>query len=455
MTHKPFVALALLGPVIFAGCSGFGPSDRQGALPAVAAPSLGNPVSRYIKHVVVIIQENRSFENFFAGYPGADAPLYGYKLTKHGQRRRIPLHAITWDGPDLKHDWESSMADWDNGKMDGFDVLPEKSSSNAPNAAYAYVERSLVAPYWTMARRYVLADHMFPTEFGGSFTAHLTLIAGTDDLNRHRAEVNFADGTYDDCDSPPGTRTRTVNEQRVLSRFTGPFPCFTQFKTIADTLDAAGVRWKYYATKRLDAGMWSPFEAIAYVRYGADWSRDVIAPQTKILTDAGDGKLAPVTWVSPSRADSDHPVARSPLGPAWVASVVNAVGESRYWKSTAIIILWDDWGGWYDNVPPPQLDFRGLGIRVPCLIISPYTKRGYVSHTQYEYGSIIKFIEQTFSLPPLGPTAEGYTDTRANSVVDSFDFTQAPRTFSPIPIPSPYAARIRSEPPSNEPVDTE
>jgi phospholipase C len=455
LAHKLLARLALLGATTLASCSGFARGGEQSALPAVAAPALGNPVSGYIKHVVVIVQENRSFENLFAGYPGADAPLSGYKLTKSGKRYRVPLQAITWNGPDFSHNWYSSMVDWDNGKMDGFDILGPKSPTNLENPAYAYVERSLIAPYWTMARRYVLADRMFPTEFGGSFTAHLTLVAGTDNLSPSKAEVNFADGNYDDCDSPSGTRTRTVNEQRVVSGFTGPFPCFTQFKTIADTLDAAGVRWKYYATTRLDAGAWEPFEAIKYVRYGPDWSSDVVAPQTKILTDPRAGKLAQVTWVSPSRRDSDHPEARSPLGPAWVASVVNAVGESRYWKSTAVIILWDDWGGWYDNVPPPQLDFRGLGIRVPCLIISPYAKQGYVSHTRYEYGSILKFIEEAFNLPALGPASAGYTDTRANSIEDSFDFVQAPRAFKPIPIPSPYAQRIRSEAPSNEPVDTE
>ncbi len=452
------LALLAAGLALAAGCGGgSGALPKPGyALPYEITPATGNPVSRYIKHVVVIIQENRSFENFFAGYPGADAPLNGFKIGKHGVRFHIPLHEVTFDGPDFPHNWHASMVDWDNGKMDGFaSIAANTAPSGARDPAYAYVKRSLIAPYWTMAREYVLADRMFPTEFGGSFTAHLTLVAGTDNIRPHKAIVNFSDGKYDDCDDAPGTRTQTLNVYRVVSGFTGPFPCFTQFRTIADTLDAAGIRWKYYAIARLHAGAWEPFEAIKYVRYGPDWSKDIIAPQTKILTDPREGRLAPVTWVSPSRIDSDHPAVKSPLGPPWVASVVNAVGESRYWKSSAIVILWDDWGGWYDNAPPPQLDFRGLGIRVPCLIVSPYAKRGYVSHTQYEYGSILKFIEQAFDLPALGPTSEGYTDTRANSIVDGFDFTQAPRAFKPIPIPPGYAERIRTEAPSDEPVDTE
>ncbi len=462
MPRKAFVSLALLE--LLAGCSvgSSAPGTQVGGMtpPLVIRPariaSLGNPVGKYIKHVVVIIQENRSFENFFAGYPGADAPTFGYSNGK-----RLELRPITFGGPSLTHTWGSSIPDWNKGKMDGF--ATEGEWHGRP-FAYSYVERSLIKPYWTMAREYVLADHMFPTEYGGSFTAHLTLIAGTDDLTPTKAEADVPDGQYQDCDSPLGTTSTTVNEKRRLSFGTGPFPCFDQFTTIAQRLDdppivtpgSKSVSWKYYASRLLDAGQWEPFEAIRYVRYGPDWKRNIIAPQIRILRDPGEGKLASVTWVTPTFKNSDHPGNRSDTGPSWVASVVNAIGESAYWKSTVIIILWDDWGGWYDNAPPPQLDFRGLGIRVPCLIISPYAKQGYVSHTQYEYGSILKFIEQTFNLPVVGPASAGYTDTRANSIDDSLDFTQSPRRFKPIP--APYGATYFLHPSPAElaaPVDTE
>ncbi|MGA9273996.1 MAG: alkaline phosphatase family protein, partial [Candidatus Cybelea sp.] len=141
-------------------------------------------------------------------------------------------------------------------------------------------------------------------------------------------------------------------------------------------------------------------------------------------------------------------------GPSWVSSVVNAIGKSPYWNSTAIVVLWDDWGGWYDSVAPPQLGFVGLGIRVPCIIISPYAKAGYVSHTQYEFGSVLRLIEETFKLPSLGPAAGGYTDMRAHSLVDSFDFKQQPRGFKPIPAPYSPAYFLR-QPPSGVPPDTE
>ncbi|MGC1381157.1 MAG: alkaline phosphatase family protein [Candidatus Baltobacteraceae bacterium] len=478
MLTKPFLVFALLGATFCAGCSSTnGNSIAAGAQNAMPLVRNGGSVSQYISHVVVIIQENRSFENFFAGYPGANAPMTG--CVGHGkapsgvelpQMRPLPgsgsgcppgdtsvaLNAITFNGPDLRHDWDSSMTDWNKGKMDGFYEYGQK---NGKYEAYSYVQQSLVQPYWDMAGQYVLADAMFPTEFGGSFTGHLTAVAGNDDLTPTKAEVDFPNGTHDDCDSPPGTKSSYLTPDRVVHRFRGPFPCFTQFDSMANVLDTGGISWKYYATKLVGAGMWEPYEAMKYVRDGPDWNQNIIYPQTKILTDPGNGKLAAVTWVSPSKPDSDHPADHSDQGPSWVASVVNAIGESSYWNTTAIVVIWDDWGGWYDNAAPPKMDYRGLGIRVPCLIISPYAKEGssgpgYVSHTQYEFGSILKFIEQVYNLPPIGSSSNGYTDQRANSIVDSFDFTQQPRPF--VPIASKYKmSRFLREPPSDEPVDTQ
>jgi phospholipase C len=485
MAHRPHVTLALLA-LVFSGCAanGGGTMGPQPPPATRARPGSGS-ASNYIKNVFVIIQENRSFENFFAGWPGANAPTSGCALpSSSGSARRvsssaarlrgsssgsgcppgdvqIPLHQVTLQhSPGLKHDWESSIGDWDSGNMDGFGAnegLPGKYE------AYAYVKQSQLQPYYTMAQQYVLADEMFPTEYGGSFTAHLTLVAGTDDIGSGsllptKAEVNYPNGAYDDCDSPPGTLSSYVSESpyRQLHLFKGPFPCFNQFNTMAEVLDSAGVSWRFYATKLLDAGFWEPYEAIKYVRYGGDWKTDISAPQTNFFGDVQYGRLASVSWITPTKKDSDHPGNHSDTGPSWVASLVNAIGESSYWSSSAIIILWDDWGGFYDNAAPPQLDYRGLGIRVPCLIISPYAKQGYVDSTQYEYGSILRFIEEVYGLPAgsIGPTSEGYTDGRATSLDDAFDFAAQPRQFEKIPskYPAPYFVH---EPPSNEPVDTQ
>ncbi|MBV8147716.1 MAG: hypothetical protein JO092_01335, partial [Candidatus Eremiobacteraeota bacterium] len=316
----------------------------------------------------------------------------------------------------------------------------------------SYLERSEVAPYWTMAKSYVLADHMFPTILGPSFTAHLALIAGTADLITSKSEADLPSSDPWGCDAVSGTTTKVINP--AWTENTGPFPCFTQFRTMADTLDAARVSWKYYAPLVVSgsgAGNWSAFDAIQNVRYGRDWKANVVSPPQQILDDAAKGKLAGVSWVTPDFNWSDHPDSTG-YGPSWVADVVNAVGSSKAWRSTAIVVLWDEWGGFYDNVPPPQLDFRGLGIRVGCLIVSPYV-RPHVSHTVYEFGSVLKFIEEIFSLPELGPQSAGYTDSRATSILDSFDFSKPPRTFQTIPAPYPASFFFKYTPSLRAPDD--
>jgi phospholipase C len=202
---------------------------------------------------------------------------------------------------------------------------------------------------------------------------------------------------------------------------------------LADSLDAAGRSWRDYGPRPSDVGVvWTGFDAIRQIRFGSDWQTDIIAPETRFLSDVRAGALADVTWVTPDFASSDHAqiglkqhrVARGQrdLGPQWVANVVNAVGRSRFWGTTAIVVIWDDWGGWYDHVPPPQLDELGLGFRVPMIVIGPYAKRGYVSHVQHEFGSLLKFAEEVFALPSLGTT-----DVRADDLADCFDFRQRPR----------------------------
>jgi phospholipase C len=307
--------------------------------------------------------------------------------------------------------------------------------------AYGYLERGLVRPYWIMAHRYTLADAMFADQHGPSWTAHLSII-GTTNIATDEALVDFPSSAPFDCFAPPGTQTSYVDKQGNYNS-DGPFPCFTQFHTMADTLDAANVGWRYYTTPVTGMGSyWSPFAAIKSVRYGPDW-RKVVTPPPTILTDIAAGRLAAVNWVTPDWPYSDHAGGGATMGPSWVADIVNAVGESKYWNETAIVVLWDEWGGWYDDAVPPQITFKGLGLRVGCLIVSPYARHNYVSHTQYQFSSVLKFVEEVFNLPPLGPTWAGYGDTKANSIIDSFDFTQTPSTFEPIPAPIPPSQFIQ------------
>ena len=453
MTSRSRMAWVMASLTILAGCSSSGargqaPYQSNSLVPTVRHRPRPNalPIGNYIKHIVIVIQENRSFDNIFSGYPGADGATFGYM---HG-KNLVPLRPVDFESStaDLPHSLKQGLTDYDNGAMDGYD-LSAVQTGLAADIPYHYVERNEVAPYWSMAEQYVLADRMFQTEWGGSFTAHLNLIAGTASLSPTLTEADNPSAQPWGCDAPVGTASTTWSSSDQLS-IKGPFPCFTQFNTLADSLDNAGVSWKYYAPQISGAGgIWSEFDAIQAVRYGSDWGNNVISPETTVLTDASGGKLATVSWVVPDYLNSDHPGSQSATGPSWVASIVNAIGASQYWQSTAIIILWDDWGGWYDHVPPPQLDYKGLGSRIPCIIISPYSRAHYVTHQQYESGSILRLVEQTFNLPSLG-----YTDARANSLTDGFDFTQAPRTFSTIS--APYSrAYILKRRHSLKPPDTE
>jgi phospholipase C len=433
------LVVALLWCAAIAGCSSGGSSGGTGFVPP---PIGGSPpptppprlLRKYVKHVVILVQENRSFDNLFHGFKGARTANFGYMH----DGTKVRLLATNLLGPDIFHGWHEGIFDWDNGRMDGFDLNRLGSGGTAGRIGYQYVDRRYIEPYWRMAQDYVLADHMFPTMLGGSFTAHLDLIAGTTNLKSGEAEADTPLAPPWGCDAPPGTRTSIVDTARAETLGGGPFPCFDQFATMADLFDGAHVSWAYYAPSvggpNRAGNVWSEFDAIAGTRHGPDWTRDVISPPGRVITDATDGKLPDVAWVIPDWANSDHAGGGTDTGPSWVASVVNAIGESRYWNSTAIVVLWDDWGGWYDSVPPPQLDFRGLGERVPCIIISPYARTGYVSDTPYEFGSVLKFVEEVFGLPHLSSLGSGggYTDERAYSISNVFDFKRKARRFRPI-----------------------
>ncbi|MBV8149733.1 MAG: hypothetical protein JO092_11615 [Candidatus Eremiobacteraeota bacterium] len=437
---------------------GCGPISERGTapLPAAQLVTAGAPAGKYIKHIVIIIQENRSFNMIFNGYPGATTAASG--PNSKGQTVTLTPIRFTDSRGDIGHSFTIAVRSWDGGKMDRFDEnFISLTSSPAGNYPYSYLRRVDVKPYWQMAKRYVLADRMFPTEWGPSYTAHQDLIAGTTELNARSAVANNPTDSGDwGCGAPTGTVTDLAvmppggTGPGIVKIDKGPFPCY-DYRTLADVLDPKRASWKYYAPKiGADPGgqLWSAFSAIRAVYYGQDWS-NVISPPSQILSDAAANRLPAVSWVIPDFKNSDHPAAMSATGPSWVASVVNAIGKSPSWKSTAIFVLWDDWGGWYDNVAPPPLDYLGLGIRVPCIVISPYVKPGSVDHTQYEFGSILKTVEMTFGLTSLG-----YSDARASDMFGAFDFTGGPRSFTPIPQAYP-ASFFLKQVPSLRPPDSE
>ncbi|HEY5426168.1 MAG TPA: alkaline phosphatase family protein, partial [Candidatus Tumulicola sp.] len=188
-------------------------------------------------------------------------------------------------------------------------------------------------------------------------------------------------------------------------------------------------------------GLWSSYQADSRVFNGPEWKTNVVSPPSQFLTDVGNGTLADVTWITPTYKSSDHPGLNADQGPAWVASLVNAVGTSKFWKSTAIFVMWDDWGGWFDPIRPVYEDYDGLGFRVPLIVISPYAKKGYVTHVQYESSSVLRFIEDNFGLAPLSAS-----DARANDPAgDAFDYAQPPRKFVKIAGAKPRAYWLRQD----------
>jgi phospholipase C len=440
---RPPARLLAIAALLSAGaCASHATSETASysALPSLPVAPFANvaPGSK-IKHVVIIVQENRSFDNVFDCFKGTECVTTG----KEHDGTVVRLQAVKFDAGDINHNFHIAMNNWDNGKMDGFDRNTFGSTGGSGPVGsfpYAYLDKAWVQPYLTMAHEYTLLDRMFPDMFGPSFTAHQSLIAGTTVIGPQYGIVNVPKDLPWTCNSLHNTTAlmaRVGPNQpgyHVQLNGKGPRPCLS-YPTMADTLDAKGISWKYYAPA-LNSGdvggqAWSAFNAIDKVFYGPDKAK-VISPQTQVLLDAKNGQLADVSWVIPDLQDSDHPSSYSNHGPSWVATVVNAIGESKYWNSTAIVVVWDDWGGWYDHVPPPQLDYVGLGIRVPGLIISPYARAGTVVHTQYEFGSILHFVEDVYGLPRLGGTS---TDARSASLTDSFNFAQQPIKFVPIQVP--------------------
>jgi phospholipase C len=401
---------AATAALFLSGCGGAGAPPT-----GLAAPTQQSAVHRNtkqaIQNVIVVIQETRSFDNLFAGYPGADAPTKG--LTSAGKYVRLRPIRLEDNKICTSGNGDTFEKIYDSGKMDGWNLINRKH----PLCPYTRVERSETRPYWDLTKHFVLADKMFSSTHFGRFVNSLYLVTGTTKIARDTYIVGIPTSPSRwGCDAPPGTETSLLKDgQLELNR--GPFPCFDQFPSLANLLDKANVAWRfYYGGKPQDNFPFNPYSAMKYVFDGPDWKNDMSVPATNVLNDIAQGNLPPVSWVLSAEPNSDFP--GNGGGPTWVKTIVQAAQTSSYWKHIAIVVIWNDSGegNFYDNVAPPQLDPMGLGFRVPMLVVSPYAKHGYVSHTQYEFGSILKFIEENWNLGSLGST-----DQRANSIGDVFD----------------------------------
>jgi phospholipase C len=458
-----------------------------------------------IKHVVIIMQENRSFDNYYGTYvPG---PYQGHPQTVDGipglaghagtvpcvpdpsaHDCQRPYHNTALTNAGGPHYESSAMADIDRGKMDGFISTVERSGDldtdklgclvqlKTPNCVdvMGYHTGDEIPNYWTYANNFVLQDHMFEPSISWSLVSHLYMVSGwsavcTDGNNPYSC---VADNNYPERVLGVLPNDTPQNEaNNLFKQLTGaalgiviPFD-LTSFPIlpinesygwtdITWLLHHYGVSWRYYVEQGYEPDctsgamdcvpvpqvvttptIWNPLPDFTDVHQDGQLAN--VVNSNDFFTDAKAGTLPNVSWVIPSGDDSEHPPANILAGQEHVTNVINAVMNGPDWDSTAIFLAWDDWGGFYDHVAPPTVDGQGYGLRVPALVISPYSKRGYVDHQTLSFDAYLKFIEDDFmGGARLDPKTDGRPDPRPDvrenakilgNLVNDFNFNQAPR----------------------------
>jgi phospholipase C len=429
--------------------------QRVQAAPEQRPPAAIRPAKMPLNHFIYIIQENITFDHYFGTYPGADGipkdAKFAYLPGQPAQFAPFHLHD-TVVPHDLNHSWQAAHVAYDGGKMDGFlwaewpqalgyywkgslpeidpeDIVPPEEASSLRRRPLRNVDRFEAAAvaggqartrrdippegptpdwvkntlsyydwreipnYWEYARRFTLCDRFFSSLAGPSEPNHLYTVAA-----KSGGMVN----------NPP---PRIANQDGVYT-----------FPTMVELLQSSGVTWKYYDEKPNPKrhSLWNPLPGFKNISKSPELMSHLVSLDTFKL-DIVQGKLPQVAWIVPTFADSEHPPADSARGMWHVTDLVNAVMQSPYWKDTVIIVTWDDFGGFYDHVPPPQVDKYGFGPRVPTLIISPYSRAGKICHTVFDFTSPLKLIERKFGLQALTER-----DRNSNDMLDCFDFRHRP-----------------------------
>ena len=438
-------------------------SAFAGAPRGTAAPGIGA-----IDHVVVIMQENRSFDHYFGTFPGADGiPMRNGRPTVCStdpiDGRCVPPYHDPSDvqrgGP---HTFDAATSDIDGGRMDGFarEQRSELTCSGpttdphcgggtaGPTDVMGYHDAREIPNYWAYAREFVLQDHLFEPVRSWSLPQHLSMVSGWSAKCSIARQPDSCTAAEDAVDAPGG-----------------PMPPDYAWTDITYLLHRAHVPWRYYiapgtepdcadgsanctpaAQSATTPGIWNPLPYFDTVQ--ADQERQNVTDLSAFYAAAHAGSLPAVSWVVPSWATSEHPGASVRAGQAYVTGLINAVMTSPEWSSTAIFLSWDDWGGFYDHVEPPNVDAAGYGLRVPGLVISPYARRGYIDHQVLSHDAYLRFIEDDFlGGQRLDPRRDGRPDPRPDvretvaalgDLRADFDFSQPPRPpviLNPLPPP--------------------
>lgn len=378
----------------------------------VDALQSGTDPNTPIEHFIVVMQQNHTFDNYFGTYPGANGIPEGVcmpvSLSNEGSGSCVAPFEIT-DHPisDLSHSSTTFVDQYQDGQMNGFVAGLNKLNQDGA-LSMGYFDDTQMPFYWNLADEYVLFDNYFSSAHTGSVTNRMYWVSG-----RPGSEVNRIpdDGFSDDI------------------------------PTIFDRLQERGISWKFYirnydknlnyrTSKELDylhpQIQWAPL--LAFDRFIDDPELSSrIVDLDEYYTDLENGTLPAVSYVLLLGA-TEHPISDLSLGERATRTMLHSLMQSDAWESSAFFITYDDWGGWYDHVQPPQVDERGYGFRVPALLVSPYARTGHIDHTLLDHTSILKFIEENWSIPPLAER-----DARANNLTPAFDFSMAPRPAILVP----------------------
>jgi phospholipase C len=454
-----------------------------------------------IKHVVIIMQENHSFDNYFGTYPGVDGipGLAGHPgkvpciPDPNAHRCDPPYHNPDLTNAGGPHYQQDAVADIDGGKMDGFIKTVEAGGSGldtdklgctvnlqTPGCVdvMGYHDQREIPNYWAYAKNYVLSDHMFEPAQAWSLVAHLYMVSGWSArcTNAYNAASCVADNQFPELQngSSPTEQQLTGAAVGLLTPATTATPPLYAWTDITYLLHKYGISWRYYIEEGTEPdcesgamtctpvqqvvtapSIWNPMPAFTDVRQ--DGQTGNIVSTNNIFTDAQKGTLPAVSWVIPSGDDSEHPPANLAAGQEHVTNVINAIMRGPDWDSTAIFLAWDDWGGFYDHVKPPAVDAQGYGIRVPAIVISPYARRGYVDHQTLSFDAYLKFIEDDFlGGRRLNPRRDGRPDPRPDvrenakilgNLLRDFNFNQKPRKPLLLP-PNPDGVILHPPAPS-------
>lgn len=390
-------------------------------VPVTPVPTAGTPTPAVspIKHIVIMVKENHSFDNLFGTFPGADGATTG--RTSSGATVALghtPDHTLI----DIDHERGAAVTALDNGKMDGFDQLAG-AIQNGQDIALTQYHQSDIPNYWTYARTFTLDDRFFSTIAGPTFPNHMVLVAGSS----NNIDDNPVLNTYHSwgCDAGPYTKVDATNPDTGKHYWTKP--CF-DITTLPDELQKAGISWKYYAPGQYQSGyIFSSLNSIRHIRDSSLWQTNVPGTQ-QFIDDVKNGTLPQVSWVVTPEEVSDHPPHSICAGENYTVNELNTLMRSPEWSSTVVFLGWDDFGGFYDHVTPPSYGYIAYGPRVPMMVISPYARPHFIDHQEYDFGSIVRYVEDTYGLARMGPY-----DTHATSIAGSLDYSQTP--IAPLQLP--------------------